>query len=153
MKPIIFIVSLSFLLSGCEEEPPVDETSSIVGTWESYSFYSVAIKSDGTICTETHEPNSGIEVTFEEDGTFINGAAQGTWSFNSSNKTITTSIKAGSGISTEIIYLDKKEIPWNSHVTPDPTESPTMFVNWDKSLGSANSCQYYMYNQRRFKKI
>ncbi|MBK7131124.1 MAG: hypothetical protein IPM74_11055 [Crocinitomicaceae bacterium] len=156
-KNIIFIVSLSFLFSGCEDEPEtVDYTSTIVGTWESYAWYGIDIESDGTICNEDYvAPNPGIKFTFEEDGTFImDSGAQGTWSFNNVNMTISTSILIGGAPNAnETIYLNKKEIPWNSHETPSATESPTIFVNWDGSLGSASNCQYYKYSQRRFKKI
>ena len=105
----------------------------------------------GTVCSNYGIPSSGMEITFKSDGTYSTTTGYGTWSYDSSTAKVT---RSDSSSFSEVIYYNKPQIPWSSVVTTPGSQIPTLYWNYDQSLGSANgSCQYYEYIQQRMRKL
>ena len=155
MKSTLYLF-ISFVLFGCateEDVVPSTANSPIVGTWTRYEFYQVEIQQNGTVCQNGGVTSSGIEITFNADGTYSGSSwGSGTWTYDATSG-IVTRTSSGSTSTSEVIYYNVPQIPWSPLTTPSGTQNPTLYVSYDLSLGSANGgCQYYMYTQQRMSK-
>jgi hypothetical protein len=160
MKYIFFLIII-FCIGSCKKETNNPNTMSnssnsnsinpIVGTWTRYEFYKVEIQQNGTVCQNNGYNTDGIDITFNADGTYSGAAwGSGTWTYNSSTGEVNWTNLDPTPVK---IYYNRQSIPWCSLTIPAGSQNPTLYFNYNLSLGAANGeCQFYLYTQQRMRK-
>jgi hypothetical protein len=133
MKRIFLIVSILFLLIGCNKEEEISLEQKVIGKWQLIEEYSRISSSDRTI--QWAPILDGEILTFKEDFTYLNTSYQcvGTYAFY---------------ISSDISpYIDKKLPCLNNGI-----KSSLQFeINGDEMIlyNGYNPCRYGCYNKYR----